>query len=92
MTDLPAVREISGPLNGVLADAFTLYLKTKNFHRHMSGPHFPRLSVHERARVMVSISDTRCDAGWAADSPGELNSSENLAMSRSPRSRVIRVE
>jgi 3-oxoadipate enol-lactonase len=39
-----------------------------------SYPHhsLQNLSARERARVMVSISDTRCDAGWAADSPGEL--------------------
>jgi starvation-inducible DNA-binding protein len=35
-----AVKEISGALNALLADVFTLYLKTKNFHWHMSGPHF----------------------------------------------------
>ena len=35
-----SVREISAALNALLADVFTLYLKTKNFHRHMSGPHF----------------------------------------------------
>jgi starvation-inducible DNA-binding protein len=35
-----AVKDISGTLNALLADAFTLYLKTKNFHWHMSGPHF----------------------------------------------------
>ena len=41
-TDLKsnAVRDISGALNIVLADMFSLYLKTKNFHWHMSGPHF----------------------------------------------------
>ena len=41
-TDLPAdaVRDISKALNGLLADAFALYLKTKNFHWHVSGPHF----------------------------------------------------
>ena len=31
---------IATALNGLVADAFTLYLKTKNFHWHMSGPHF----------------------------------------------------
>ena len=31
---------MSKALNGLLADAFALYLKTKNFHWHMSGPHF----------------------------------------------------
>jgi starvation-inducible DNA-binding protein len=35
-----AVKEVSGALNILLADMFSLYLKTKNFHWHMSGPHF----------------------------------------------------
>jgi starvation-inducible DNA-binding protein len=35
-----AVRDISASLNALLADTFALYLKTKNFHWHMSGPHF----------------------------------------------------
>src|SRR5271170_6598174 len=35
-----ATRDISGALNTLLADVFALYLKTKNFHWHMSGPHF----------------------------------------------------
>jgi starvation-inducible DNA-binding protein len=35
-----AVRDISGALNILLADMFALYLKTKNFHWHMSGSHF----------------------------------------------------
>jgi starvation-inducible DNA-binding protein len=41
-TDLSAeaVSEISAQLNGVLATTFALYLKTKNFHWHVSGPHF----------------------------------------------------
>ena len=41
-TDLSdaAVRDISAKLNVVLADVFALYLKTKNFHWHVSGPHF----------------------------------------------------
>ena len=34
------VQNITGALNALLADVFTLYLKTKNFHWHMSGPHF----------------------------------------------------
>src|SRR5215469_17262628 len=38
--DSKAVKEISGALNALLADVFALYLKTKNFHWHMSGPHF----------------------------------------------------
>jgi starvation-inducible DNA-binding protein len=41
-TDLPpeAVREMTAALNGLLADTFALYVKTKNFHWHVSGPHF----------------------------------------------------
>jgi starvation-inducible DNA-binding protein len=41
-TDLKsnAVRDLSGALNMLLADMFSLYLKTKNFHWHVSGPHF----------------------------------------------------
>jgi starvation-inducible DNA-binding protein len=38
--DPQAVKGISGGLNALLADVFALYLKTKNFHWHMSGPHF----------------------------------------------------
>ena len=41
-TDLStnAVRDVSTALNGLLADTFALYVKTKNFHWHVSGPHF----------------------------------------------------
>ena len=41
-TDLGAnaTKDITGALNALLADTFALYLKTKNFHWHMSGPHF----------------------------------------------------
>ncbi len=35
-----ATKDIAGALNAILADVFALYLKTKNFHWHMSGPHF----------------------------------------------------
>src|SRR5580704_12604918 len=39
-----AVRDISGALNVLLADMFALYVKTKNFHWHVSGPHFREYS------------------------------------------------
>jgi hypothetical protein len=41
-TDLSrvATKDITGAMNAILADVFALYLKTKNFHWHMSGPHF----------------------------------------------------
>jgi starvation-inducible DNA-binding protein len=35
-----AYKELAGALNAILADTFALYLKTKNFHWHVSGPHF----------------------------------------------------
>src|SRR6266436_2940804 len=35
-----ATRDITGAMNALLADVFALYLKTKNFHWHVSGPHF----------------------------------------------------
>jgi len=38
--DAQSVKDITGALNALLADVFALYLKTKNFHWHMSGPHF----------------------------------------------------
>src|SRR6266481_1284154 len=41
-TDLKSnsARSVARALNGILADSFALYLKTKNFHWHASGPHF----------------------------------------------------
>jgi starvation-inducible DNA-binding protein len=41
-TDLSneAIQEVTEALNGLLADTFALYVKTKNFHWHVSGPHF----------------------------------------------------
>ena len=41
-TDLKAaaIKDIAGAMNEILADVFAKYLKTKNFHWHMSGPHF----------------------------------------------------
>src|SRR5258708_30888823 len=41
-TDLKAAatKDIAGAMNAILADEFALYLKTKNFHWHISGPHF----------------------------------------------------
>src|SRR5271167_4919992 len=60
-TNLPAnaVRDISGALNALLADVFALYLKTKNFHWHMSGPHFRdyHLLLDEQADQIYSMSD-----------------------------------
>lgn len=40
MLDDAAVKAVSTALNGLLADTYALYLKTRNFHWHVSGPHF----------------------------------------------------
>jgi starvation-inducible DNA-binding protein len=60
-TDLSdqAVRELSAKLNGILADAFALYLKTKNFHWHVSGPHFRdyHLLLDEQSEQIFATTD-----------------------------------
>src|SRR5436189_5759812 len=55
-----ATRDISGALNLLLADLFALYLKTKNFHWHVSGPHFRdyHLLLDEQADQLFAITDT----------------------------------
>jgi len=61
-TDLGAnaTRDIAGALNALLADVYALYLKTKNFHWHMSGPHFRdyHLLLDEQATQIDDITDT----------------------------------
>ena len=54
-----AVRDISGALNALLADMFALYVKTKNFHWHMSGPHFRdyHLLLDEQADQIFATTD-----------------------------------
>ena len=60
-TDLPsnAVGTVADALNGILADSFALYLKTKNFHWHVSGPHFRdyHLMLDEQATQILGTTD-----------------------------------
>ena len=60
-TDLGAnaTRDIAAALNGLLADVFALYLKTKNFHWHMSGPHFRdyHLMLDEQSDQVFAMTD-----------------------------------
>jgi starvation-inducible DNA-binding protein len=60
-TDLKAIatKDISAALNGILADVFALYLKTKNFHWHMSGPHFRdyHLMLDDQADQIYAMAD-----------------------------------
>ena len=60
-TDLSqaAVKDVSGTMNAILADVFTLYVKTKNFHWHMSGPHFRdyHLLLDDHAEQLFAMTD-----------------------------------
>jgi len=54
-----ATKDLSGALTTLLADVFTLYLKTKNFHWHVSGPHFRdyHLLLDEQADQIFAMTD-----------------------------------
>jgi starvation-inducible DNA-binding protein len=60
-TDLKkaATKDIAGAMNAILADVFALYLKTKNFHWHLSGPHFRdyHLLLDEHADQIFAMTD-----------------------------------
>src|SRR5450755_5130165 len=57
--DAQAATEIGGAMNVVLADVFALYVKTKNFHWHMTGPHFRdyHLLLDEQADQVFAMTD-----------------------------------
>jgi hypothetical protein len=96
-TDLgaAATRDIAASLNAVLADAFALYLKTKNFHWHMSGPHFRdyHLMLDEQAGQILALTDPLAErirkVGGSALSPSAtlpvLNASSTTMPSMSSR-------
>jgi starvation-inducible DNA-binding protein len=54
-----AAKDIAGSLNALLADVYTVYFKTKNFHWHMSGPHFRdyHLLLDEQSDQIFAITD-----------------------------------
>ena len=54
-----ATKDISGALNAILADTFALYLKTKNFHWHVSGRHFHdyHLMLDEQSEAIFATTD-----------------------------------
>lgn len=60
-TDLEsnASRTVAEALNAILADSYTLYLKTKNFHWHVSGPHFRdyHLLLDDQAAQILATTD-----------------------------------
>ena len=74
------VSDISAALNMLLADVFTLYLKTKNFHWHISGPRFRdyHLLLDEQAAQLFTITDpiaerVRKVGGTTLHSIGHIN-------------------
>src|SRR6058998_3639721 len=80
-TDLTrsATKDIAGAMNAILADVFALYLKTKNFHWHMSGPHFRdyHLLLDEHADQLFAMTDpiaerVRKIGGMTLHSIGEI--------------------
>ncbi len=54
-----ATKDIAGAMNAILADTFALYMKTKNFHWHVSGPHFRdyHLLLDEQADQLFASTD-----------------------------------
>jgi starvation-inducible DNA-binding protein len=81
-----AVRDISGALTTLLADFFTLYLKTKNFHWHMSGPHFRdyHLLLDEQSEQIFAATDdiaerVRKIGGTTIRSIGQIERQKRLA-------------
>jgi len=83
------VEEISGDLRRLLADVFALYLKTKNFHWHMSGRHFRdyHLLLDEQAEQIFAMTDDIAErarklGGNTLHSISEIISRENSDISR----------
>jgi len=87
-TDLSAeaVREISAALNAILADSFALYMKTKNFHWHVSGPHFRdyHLLLDEQGEQIFATTDVLAErvrklGGITLRSIGEIAKLQRIA-------------
>jgi starvation-inducible DNA-binding protein len=87
-TDLSeqAVQEISAAMNAVLADTFALYLKTKNFHWHISGPHFRdyHLMLDEQGEQIFGITDDLAErvrkiGGMTLHSIGEISKLQRIS-------------
>jgi starvation-inducible DNA-binding protein len=75
-----ATEDIAGALNALLADLFALYIKTKNFHWHVSGPHFRdyHLLLDEQADQIYATTDPVAErvrklGGTTIRSIGQIN-------------------
>ena len=81
-----ATRDLSGALNTLLADVFALYMKTKNFHWHVSGPNFRsyHLLFDEHAGEIFAMTDeiaerVRKIGGITLHSTGEIGRRQRIA-------------
>ena len=86
-----ATRDITGALNALLADMFALYLKTKNFHWHVSGPHFRdyHLLLDEQAAQLFASTDVIAErvrkiGGNTLRSIGDIARQQRLADNDAP--------
>lgn len=80
-----ATRDIAAAVNALLADTFALYLKTKNFHWHMSGPHFRdyHLMLDEQAAQIFDMTDVLAErvrkiGGTTLRSIGQISAQQRL--------------
>jgi starvation-inducible DNA-binding protein len=87
-TDLGAnaQKDIAGALNVLLADTFALYLKTKNFHWHISGPHFRdyHLMLDEQSDQIFAMTDVLAERVRKLGAPtlrsiGDISRKQRLA-------------
>src|SRR3979490_2820784 len=87
-TDLKAAatRDITGALNAMLADVFALYLKTKSFHWHMSGPHFRdyHLMLDDQGEQIFATTDAIAErarkmGGTTVRSIGQISRLQRIA-------------
>src|SRR5580693_1659586 len=92
-TDLEksATKDIAGAMNAILADVFALYLKTKNFHWHMSGPHFRdyHLLLDEQSDQIFAMTDpiaerVRKIGGETLRSIGQIARTQRIADNDAP--------
>jgi len=86
-TDLgsAATKDVSAAMNAILADVFALYLKTKNFHWHMSGPHFRdyHLLLDEQGEQIFAMTDPMAErarkiGGATVRSIGDISRRQRL--------------
>jgi len=92
-TDLgaSAAKDVAAALNLLLADTFALYLKTKNFHWHVSGPHFRdyHLLLDEQAEQIFAMTDVLAERVRKLGQPtlrsiGDISRRQRLADNDAP--------